>query len=56
MINWNIKDNTRLYELLLMAMNSDNTDYILEQLSEIYTMIYSNNVGDTDKRELIVKE
>lgn len=51
------KKQLRLIGLLLNAMNSDNTDYILEQLSRIYTMIYSNNIAPTTEfKELEVKE
>ena len=49
---WSIEKQKRLYELLLCAMHSDNTDYIKEQLSRIYTMIYSNNIDDTEMRKL----
>lgn len=51
-MNWNIEKQTRLYELFLSAMYSDNTDYIKEQLSKIYTMIYSNNIDETEMRKL----
>lgn len=50
------KKQLRLLGLLLNAMNSDNADYILEQLSRIYTMIYSNNIAPTEFKELEVKE
>lgn len=50
------KKQIRLFGLLLNAMNSDNADYILEQLSRIYTMIYSNNIVPTEFKELEVKE
>ena len=51
-MNWSIEKQKRLYELLLCAINSDNVDYILDKLSEIYTMIYDNNVDDTKARKL----
>ncbi|MCI6457272.1 MAG: hypothetical protein MSA56_06180 [Clostridium sp.] len=51
-MHWNIEKQIRLYELLLCAINSDNTDYIKDQLSRIYTMIYSNNIDDTEMRKL----
>lgn len=51
-MNWTIEKQERLYELFLKAINSDNTDYIKEQLSRLYTMIYSNNIGITEMRKL----
>lgn len=49
---WSIEKQMRLYELFLSAIYSDNTDYIKEQLSRIYTMIYSNNIDSTEMRKL----
>lgn len=52
-MRYDITKQLRIYEFLLLAMNSDNTDYILKQLSRIYTMIYSNNIDGTEFRNLI---
>ena len=49
---WDIKLQKRLYELFLNAIYSDNTDYIKNQLSSMYTMIYSNNICPTYMRKL----
>lgn len=46
----------KLIDLLFRACGSDNSDYILEQLSEIYSIIYSRNIGDKKKMTLEVKE
>ena len=51
-MRFNLNEYRRLQELLLNAMGSDNTDYILSQLSRIYTMIYNNNIGETDTKYL----
>ena len=44
---YNITKQLIIYERLLSAMYSDNADYILEQLSRIYTIIYCNNIKET---------
>ena len=51
-MKWTIEKQERLYELFLKAINSDNADYIKEQLSRLYTMIYSNNIDTTEMRKL----
>jgi hypothetical protein len=51
-MKWTIEKQERLYELFLKAINSDNADYIKEQLSRLYTMIYSNNIDTTEMRRL----
>lgn len=51
-IQYNLTKQQILYERLLNAMYSDNADYILEQLSRIYTIIYSNNIKETGVRWL----
>ena len=45
MITWDEKDVDKIYDVLSRAMYSDNTDYIVDQLSEIYRMIVDNNIG-----------
>ena len=47
MINWNIEKQKRIYDLLLKCMYSEDKDYIQEQLSRIYTIIYGNNIQKT---------
>ena len=55
-MRFNLNEYRRLQELLLNAMGSDNTDYILSQLSRIYTIIYSSNIGETDTKYLCEDE
>ena len=60
-MRFNLEKQKRIFNLLLNAMGSDNADYILKQLSEIYTIIFNNNIDnvgnkylceDTDIREV----
>lgn len=50
-----MKKKTKLKELLENAMYSDNTDYILAQLTMIYRYILKNNLGeDIDYNHTII--
>lgn len=60
-MRFNLEKQRRIFGLLFNAMGSDNADYILRQLSEIYTIIFNNNIDsvgnkylceDTDIREV----
>lgn len=47
-----IEKQVELYDLFLSAINSENSDYILRNLSKIYTKILEE-IGDTKEKILI---
>lgn len=54
-MEYSIEEKTKLKELLENAMYSDNTDYILAQLTMIYRYILKNNLGeDIDYNHTII--
>lgn len=54
-MEYSIEEKDKIQEHLLNAMNSDNTDYILAQLTMIYRHILKNNLGnDIDYNHTII--
>lgn len=54
-MEYSIEEKAKLKELLENAMYSDNTDYILAQLTMIYRYILKNNLGeDIDYNHTII--
>lgn len=49
-MRWSNEKQLELYDLLLRAKYSDNTDYIQEQLDKIYSIILENNIGLGDDK------
>lgn len=54
-MEYSIEEKDKIQEHLLNAMNSDNADYILAQLTMIYRYILKNNLGnDIDYNHTII--
>ena len=54
---WNSEEKAKLDDLYSSAIGSDNTDYILEKLTEIYDMIWNEHISFEEKDwELIAVE
>ena len=49
---WTKKEREILDDLYESAIGSDNTDYILEKLSEIYNMIMENQIANLEYIDL----
>ncbi len=54
---WTKEEKEKLDDLYSSAIFSDNTDYVLEKLSEIYNMIWNNNISFLEKDwKLVARE
>lgn len=54
-MDYSIEEKVKIYEFLMGAMESDNMDYILAQLNNIYRYIIKNNFGgDVDYNNAII--
>ena len=52
---WNSEEKAKLDDLYSSAIGSDNTDYILEKLSEIFNIIWKTQIASDEKNwKLIV--
>ena len=46
---WNNEEKAKLDDLYSSAIGSDNTDYILEKLSEIFNIIWKTQIASDEK-------
>lgn len=54
---WTEEEKEKLDDLYASAIGSDNTDYILDKLSEIFNIIWDKHIAKLDKNwELIAVE